>query len=232
MKWFKVFAVAAVLLGVAASASGDSNTYNYQGSGPYFNPKSGQIVDATGNAKIADAFPNRDMNFVFSNIINNSALALNAADSSAVLDVHNMRLGTLLFHVTPNIGSARSRLAVQVRIHLNGGTDSLSVFSVYAYGQGPAQANGTNVDTLEVGHLLAGSTTTPWSGEWLLAVDPLRNSPLNGVVATAFAYPKGIAVPLSSLYGRDFYADYISVRVRNIGGQTAKVAVSLIGSPN
>lgn len=96
------------------------------------------------------------------------------------------------------------------------------------------QATGVNIDTLMVGHIWPGSASVPWSGEWVLAVDPLRNAPNNGIAvgANVFTYPNGIAVPLSNLYGRDFYADYISVRVRNIGGQTAKVSVTLIGSPN
>lgn len=232
-KWLKVAGLAVVALLVAASASGDSNTYNYQGTGPYFNAKSGQLVDVTGNAKVVEAAPNRDYNFTFSNIINTASLAAAAADSSAILDVHNMRLGTLLFKVTPIGGGTGliTRLAVQVRIHLNGGSDTLSTFAVHSYGSGPVFAASV-LDTMNAGHLATGSATAPWSGETVLTFNGNRNSPLNAVAATVFTYPNGVAIPLSSLTGRDFYADYISIRVRNITGPAAKVAVSLIGSPN
>lgn len=232
-KWMRILGVAAVALLVAASASGDSNTYNYQGSGPYFNTKNGAVVDASGNAKVVETAPNRDANFTYSNIINSASIAAAAADSSAILDVHNMRLGTLLFKVTPVSGGVGliTRLAVQVRIHMNGGSDSLSTFAVYPYGQGPTFAP-TVLDTMNAGHLFTGSGTVPWSGETVLTFNGNRNSPLNAVAATAFSYPNGVAIPLSSLTGRDFYADYISIRVRNVTGPAAKVAVSLIGSPN
>jgi len=232
-KWLKVAGLAVVALLVAASASGDSNTYNYQGSGPYFNTKNGSLVDASGNAKVVEVYPNRDYNFTYSNIINSASIAAAGADSSAVLDVHNMRLGTLLFKVTPIGGGTGliTRLAVQVRIHLNGVTDTLSVFAVYPYGAGPTFAPAV-LDTMNAGHLFTGSGTVPWSGETILTFNGNRNSPLDAVAAVAFSYPNGVAIPLSSLTGRDFYADYISIRVRNVTGPAAKVAVSLIGSPN
>ena len=60
-KWMKIAAGALALLVVAATASGDSNTYNYQDNGTAkFNTRNGAVVDASGNAKVVDATPNRD----------------------------------------------------------------------------------------------------------------------------------------------------------------------------
>lgn len=239
------FAVLALLV-VAASASGDSNTYNYQGSGPYFNPKSGQIVDATGNAKVVDAFPNRDQNFTFSNIINNSSLAAGAGDSSAILDTHQMRVGMLLIKCTgitglsgvDTTGAKTIRLAVQVRTHLDGGSDSLSTFVVYPYGStGMGVTAGASPDSSVTGHLAGGGLGTtaniPWSGEQVVQFMATRQARNNGQVVSrqVWYYPNGIAIPLSSFFGRDFYSPYTSVRVVNLTAPTVKVSVSLVGSP-
>ena len=177
-----------------------------------------------------------DANLTFNSIIDPSTLAAGAADSSAVLDTHRMRLGTLLFKVVPGTGvSTHYRLAVQVRIHLNGADDSLSTFSVMRDfgGDGLARASTAGADTSAGGHYITGSATVPWSGEFVVSAARNRNAPGSGVAAVAFSYPSGIAVPLSNFYGRDIWAPYISVRVRNIssGAFSGVVTVHLVGSP-
>lgn len=223
----KVLAALALIgLCVAPDVYAANNVQNM--GGYYINAQTGQLTDASGNALTKEQSPIYEQNGLFQGIINNSALANAAADSSAIIDVHRFDLGTLLFKITPSTGAGtKTRLAVSIREHLNGIADSVSTFPLMLYGQTPVVAT-SMVDTTLAGHLLTGSSTTPWSGEFIIEADAGRNSPVNAVAAVAFSYPNGIAIPLPSLFGRDVFLDYMSIRVRNITGPTAAVTVSYI----
>ena len=126
----KIAVGALALLVVAATASGDSNTYNYQGSGPYFNPKSGQRVDASGNAQVVDADRDRDLWGVY-NLINNQLTASGSgmADSNATpVATYNFRRTGLMFYAQFDSLSSEVKIAVQVRAHYSSATDSASAF--------------------------------------------------------------------------------------------------------
>lgn len=103
-KWLKVAGLAVVALLVAASASGDSNTYNYQDNGTAkFNPKSGQRVDASGNAQTVDADRDRDLDY-YATLVNAVALDTATAVSvvySGVVDLRNFSNANLVIHVIP-----------------------------------------------------------------------------------------------------------------------------------
>jgi hypothetical protein len=73
-------------------------------------------------------------------------------------------------------------------------------------------------------------------------VSAKRNAHGNSVAINGhtFYYPSGIAIPLQSLFGRDLYSPYTSVRVRvmrvqkgaaNLATGTCAVTVHLVGTP-
>lgn len=222
----------------AVSISGNAGaqtagTNTVERNGYYFNATTGAKTNESGSQHVTETNPDRDANLTFSSIISNTALASGAGDSSAVLDTHDMRLGMLLFKITPSTGTGTlTRLAVQVRVHLNGGSDSTATFPIYfnAFKDAPAVVSAA-VDTANSGHQLVGSATAPWSGEFVVTASSGRNSPGSAVAATVWSYPNGIAIPLNNIFGREVYAPYISVRVRNIVGPTAAVTVHLVGTP-
>lgn len=86
-KWLKVLALAAVALGVAATASGDSNTYNYQTQGGVnFNTRNGSVVDDNGIQKVVDADRPEDRspltNLLTSSVAANTLVSTNVIDAS------------------------------------------------------------------------------------------------------------------------------------------------------
>ena len=189
-------------------------------------------VDASWNLKTSEAYPLSDQNLTFSSIISSTITAA-SADSSAVLDTHRMRLGMLLIKANPVGGGTGTinRLAVQIRVHLNGQSDTSSTFAIYQYGATAVATAGALPDTISFGHLVSGSTTTPWSGEFDIMATAARSSPISGGGSNDFRSPNGIAIPLQSLFGRDSWAPYVSVRVRNITGPSCAVTVHLVGTP-
>jgi len=216
-------------------------------------------LDVSGNAYTREAFPALDQNLTFTNFIDNPGLALGAADSNAnPLDTHRMRLGMLLIKaVLGGTGTVDTTcvatISVQIRTHLNNQSDSSSVFPIYRYGIVPAmQAILVAADTSVEGHLYSGvpitgvlatpSAQSSWSGEYTFYFSAKRNSHLNSIAVNGhtFYYPNGIAIPLSSLFGRDVYSPYTSVRVRlmrfqkgaaSLAGGTLDIKVSLVGTP-
>lgn len=221
------------LLGLAAVASAD---FNVQDRGSYYaNAPSGQRTTSAGAQLTNEADPAMDANLTFENIIGPVSLASGAADSSIILDTHRMRLGTLLLKITPGTGvGTHTRLAVQIRTHLNAVDDSSSTFAIYSmFGKDQTAIGSAALDSLSGGHYVTGSASVMWSGEFVVAGARNRNEPNTGtpVAAVAFSYPNGIGIPLQSIYGRDFYAPYISVRIRNLVGPTAVVTAHLVGTP-
>jgi hypothetical protein len=195
-------------------------------------------MDASGNLKTAESAPAFDQNGLAQDIILNSAMTVGAAgDSCAPIDTHRYRIVGLMIKVVPSTGvGGINRLAIQIRAHLNGASDSSSVFAWYPQassnmGAGVAAA-GADVDTLfRIGHLITPAQTTLGSGEFSVVANRVRNAPGDGVAATAWSYPSGMYLMLSTFFGTDLWAPYISVRVRNMVGPTCKVTVHLVGSP-
>jgi hypothetical protein len=217
--------------------------------------------DANGNGSVVEQFPAMDQNLTFASIISNASLALGAADSSAILDTHRMRLGMLLFKcsngTTTGTGdtTVAFRVAYQIRTHLNGSSDSSSVFPIYLYGRsdvGAVTTSAGQTDTTSQGQLMTGTPTTalnatpdantPWSGEYTLVIQAKRFAHGSSIAVNGhtYYYPNGIAIPLSSIFGRDIYSPYTSVRVRVMTVEKANAAfateglaitVSLVGTP-
>ena len=190
------------------------------------------LMDSDGYAKMVQKNPAMDANLTFASIISSTITAA-SADSSAILDTHRMRLGMLLIKANPSGGGTGTinRLAIQIRVHLNGQSDTSSTFAIYQYGATAVATAGALPDTIAFGHLVSGSTTTPWSGEFDIMATADRSGPVTGGSTNDFRSPTGIAIPLQSLFGRDSWAPYVSVRVRNITGPSCAVTVHLVGTP-
>lgn len=232
MKRFRLLAVlGALALCTATVVWGD---YNVLDKGTYYqNATSGLRTNSTGDVRTQEQSPAMDANLTFSNIIGATTIAVGSADSSAILDTHRMRLGMLLIKAVPVGGGTGliNRLAVQIRVHLNGASDTSSVFAVYQYGSTQVATADAKPDTINFGHLVTGSTTTQYSGEFMVTSDRVRAQTNTGGGANDFRSPQGIAIPLQSLFGRDLYAPYVSVRIRNIVGPSCVVTAHLVGTP-
>jgi hypothetical protein len=244
----KLLAALAGLGLVATAVWGDNNVLNH---GTYYgNAATGLKTDASGNLYMTNSSPLQDNNLTFASIISQSSLAAGAADSSAVLDTHAMRLGMLLIKATPqSVTGADSlatvRIGIQIRTHLNGAADSSSTFAIYQYGVVPSMAITAGVDTAYFGQIanglnLAASSQGTFSGEFNVAIAINRIGPGTSILGSLgqrlFYYPNGIAIPIQNLFGRDIYSPYTSIRVRNLGtagpaNRTCIVTVSLVGTP-
>jgi len=196
-----------------------------------------ETMDANGNLYTRESAPIFDQNGVSQAVINNSGLAVAGLDSSAVIDVHKYRVVGLFIKGVPSTGTGGiNRFAFQIRAHLNGQSDSSSTFAWYPQvsanaGAGVAAA-GADVDTLyRLGHLITPAATTLGSGEFSVVFNRVRNAPANGVAATIRQYPSGIYLQLSSVFGCDFWAPYMSVRVANLVGPTCAITVHIVGTP-
>jgi hypothetical protein len=215
--------------------------------------------DASGNQYVREAFPIYSQTTQFENLINNAGLALGVADSNAnPVDTRQVRLGMLLIKAwlagTGTVDTTCvARIAIQIRTHLNNQADSASTFAIYRYGVVPAmQATAFAADTSQEGHLYSGvpiteilatpSANTAWSGEYTFLVSGKRNAHGNGFAINGhtYYYPNGMAIPLATLFGREVYSPYTSVRVRvmtfqkgaaNLSTGTVGIAVHLIGTP-
>ena len=139
------------------------------------------------------------------------------------------------------------RLIVQIRTHRGGVDDSLHTYGIYEYGAVPLMNATTLVsDTSVVGHiykavpitgiLATPSSNTAWSGEFVVLVSRNRVGPGAGGQDVAmggrtYTYPNSIAIPLNSIFGREIYSPYTSIRIRNASTTTCTVSYYLTGTP-
>lgn len=235
----KILLALGLLAAVAAVGwAQTSGTNTVSRNGYYFNATTGNQTNANGEILTQDNLWSRS--FTLTNLIadgglaGTSTLAAAAADSCSPQDTRHMRLGGIVIKCVPVGGGTGliTRLAVQVRTHLNGVADSVNTAPIFFYGNAPVMTATTAVaDTSGQGHLFTGSSTVPWSGEFVVTVNGVRNAPGSAVAATLFSYPNAIYIPLSNLWGRDIYSPWTSIRVRNVTGPACQVYVSLVGTP-
>lgn len=226
-------------LGAMVALAGVSRAdFNTLFKGTYYqNATSGARVTSSGHETVQEQDPPMDANLTFApeQCISTASLTVASACSSGVMDTHRMRLGSIFIKCTQSaLGANRlSRLAISFRGHLNGADDSTSTFPLFMYGRSDmgVTALASQLDTTSSGHLVTGGAANPWSGEYIIVVDHNRDAPAVSVAATAFSYPNGLWIPLSSLLGRDVYSPYTSIRVRNLSGPTVSLQVSLVGTP-
>lgn len=218
-KWVRIVAVAVVALLVAASASGDSNTYNYQDNGTAkFNPKSGQRVDASGNAQVVDADRDRDLVMGQYSIINTLLGSANrtdslgyGADSCIVMPIGNARHVTLW--VDAKTTTAKDvRLAVQFRVHYSGLADSTMTATVMPsqmFGYGSARTFTASSDS--IGDIVAAAMGQARSNEVLLVWRAAGG--FGGSAAAEWSAPRAKLLTYEVPAG---VGAYFSVRVRNL----------------
>lgn len=177
----------------------------------------------------------RDKVTLWQSLMSNASLAAAAGDSSGVIDVHAYRYLKLLLKATP-IGAAANttvRLAFQFRECMNGNADSSSSFPEYQYGRSDmgVLAGTTGVDTTFSGHLVTGTVSLPWSGEYVVQINMNRGG--TGATGTAliFSYPNGISIPLDNFFGRAARFSKLQIRMRNLNitGPAVKYDLSLLG---
>lgn len=189
------------------------------------------LVGTAGVPDVNVTDRDRDNVVLFPNAILSDSIAYNAADSTGVLDVHDLRHLKLLIKATP-IGAATAgatvRLGIQFRECLYANVDSMSSFVEYA-ALGWPDATAAN-DTLNIGHVTTGSTSAAWSGEYVVTVALNRSAAGSAVAATAWAYPNGIAVLADRIFGSDAWWNRLQIRVRNLGGgKKVRLAMHVLG---
>jgi len=227
-KWLKVAGLAVVALLVAASASGDSNTYNYQDNGTAkFNPKSGQKVTSTGDASTSEASKDRDYVVSYDNIIADTT-ATYMADSSAVYatgDANRLYLYVRVTGFTGGVASAFSKLAIEVRSHTYGTSDSVSTF---IWDPTPRSA----VTTSEADSITFGSATAPTTAT-LLSTDIQAILSADMQVASKWGRPHTLVIPLVSSTGSWYWGEYTSIKYRVLAASNTPLtySVSLRGRP-
>jgi hypothetical protein len=221
------------LLAIAVTAA--AQDIQQDGSGNCINRHTGQRVDCTTGAVVStEAVPFYDQIIQPTVLIGpGSAFSGGTADSNAVpIDTHRMSSGTLYFKCwrTATGVSTVARFAVEIRAHLNAGTDSTTIMVIHPIPQGLL----TTPDTLGVfGQTIQPAATTPGSGEWPLAVDLQRGSTLGagGLASTTFPYPNGFGINLAKIYGPSLGIGYMSVRVRELTGPACLLTVTFEGRP-
>ena len=169
-------------------------------------------------------------------LLSGVSLAYNAGDSTAVVDVRGLKNLKILLKAVPAVGadadtSATTRLAIQVRTHLNAAADSNSIFVEFPYGVTNLGVAAGAADSATVGHLVKGGRNLAWSGEFVVQVQNVRKAHASAIAVNGhdWYYPSGLAIPLDSLFGREFAGDFMSVRVRNMSGNSCTVTLHLVG---
>lgn len=226
VKWMKIAAGALAFMAVAATASGDSNTYNYQTQGGVnFNTKSGAVVDASGNAKVVDATPPYSLAKTWA-VLDGRTITASSADSSAIIPLTGRLYSITVKCVTQSPGAATvtPNLAISVRKNVSGLADSLNTSNFYPAVASPSIAS---TDTFTVGQLATGSATALWPGEFGMRFQHARL----GSTSAAFAYPSAQTHLLEPLYGGMLFSEYASIRVRNMSATSVIVWVWITEVP-
>lgn len=182
-------------------------------------------MDGSGNLKMVDGNPAR-LDFRDGSVaIINSAIANGSADSSAVINVGKYRLQGLAVRI---VGSPATtiRLAIQIRFHLNSQSDSTSIFPWLPHGN---VGTGASVDSLAFSSVIAPTAILQGRSEFTLTLS--QDAP----VASKFGNGAAAYINLHDWLGHEFWAPYISVRIRVIAVSTtitaATVQAYLTGTP-
>lgn len=253
MKRWSWIALVAFLIPVVSFAQTEveNQRLGISGSAPRGNPVGGMnpadstfhLIPISGSGtssgmSVIDPERDRDANILFQSIIDNASIAYNVGDSSAILNTHDLAHAVLWIKATPLAGDTNTvnRLAIQVRGHLNGLSDSSSTFAFYPVGMTNLGITTTG-DSLTEGHNVKGGrggvVGAPWSGEFVVNIAGSRSAHGSAIAVNGhdWYYPNGIAVPLDNLFGRGWWSPYTSVRVRNLTGSAIKVTMHLVGTP-
>lgn len=206
----------------------------------YKNPQSGQVTDGSGNAYVNEYAKDRDNWIIYTNAINdtisNGALVGTAwtavataagfcVESTAVYPSGAYRkfaIGIRLIPASGDTTTSAYRLAVQIRGHSGSTADSSNTFyweswsGIASAGAADTSAAGTSAQS--------GNLAVVWPGEKVIAFDPRRGNVLT--FGQQFGAPAGKLIDLVDAKGNWFWAPYMSVRVRVIGGTSSNAAAS------
>lgn len=177
------------------------------------------LQTSASGLKMWDGNPDRDLVYTWSDIIPTDSLKV-AGDSSTVIQLQGARHLILALKGCPKgTTTSVSKVAIQVRTHINSQTDSSSTIPIYMTAS-TASSIATAVpgqDSIAVGQARSGSATAPWPDEFVVYMDLAKCGP-NGSAVGTFSYPGGIGIPLDNFFGRDLRLSNISIRARIIGG--------------
>ena len=207
----KILVALAALALVASGAWAQSNTYNTQGAGPYFNVRSGQRVNATGSVMNDDASRDRDYTLAPTQIFNGT-IAAGAADTTSIVDLSSYRTVALLFQISGHATNTWTTFAVNARYNLNGQSDSLSLFTI------PCVASDSSYAGAQSQGGISPRGTLPAVGNFGDGEFPvtITNTVNTGGAATQ-SLPQGRLVWLTVPNGPGFtWPSQCSFRIRNI----------------
>lgn len=135
--------------------SGDTRMAPVQIGGQYYNPETGALVDANGNAIVTEAYPDRDRVLLQPSIISArfcyGADGLSTGwtspktvtyDSTSAVNTQGFTRLALLFYPQFEDSIAAAQFAIQTRLHSNSGVDSMSVYDVLR-----VRTSSTGIDT-------------------------------------------------------------------------------------
>ena len=169
-----------------------------------------QTFDASGNLKVSESSPAHTDFRDGSVAIIDDTTAVGMADSSVVINMGKYRVQGLAIRMVGN-PSLWARLAVQVRFHLNSQSDSSSVFPwkprfvTGGYGQ----------DSLSFSNIGHPTAVAFGRTEFVVTVTDDR------LGASKWGNQANEYIMLRDIFGTEFWAPYISVRIRNLSMTTA-----------
>lgn len=216
VKWVKILGFAAVLCAFVGAAQADNNV---QDMGTYkINASTKDNVDASGNQRVSEAAKDRDVPLGQNQIIGNT-ISVGTADSSIAFPIGNARHLTFWFDAK-GVAGIDTRLAVQLRLHLNSSADTASM-AAWESGMVFGLGAHTNSDSLGASRAFPDSVgdvhvipstpfSMPYPDEFLLRWDARRYAAGAG---TYFNVPRMKVVTFEVVPGT---GSYFSLRVRNI----------------
>lgn len=175
--------------------------------------------DGDGNLMITDAAPAyTDFRDGTTPIIDDST-AIGMADSSVVINMGKYRLHALAIRAAG--APANVTIAVQVRFHLAAMSDSASIFPWYPRRTGAAAAD----TSANYSNTQAPSAIDASRSEFALVLKS------DATVASKWGNMAHAYICLADKYGEEFWAPYISVRIRVLAGSAIGLKVYLTGTP-
>lgn len=217
-----LFAVALFLIAVPSHSQTTGSNVVLR-NGLYYNATTGQQTDASGRVLQVDG--NRDRDLVLGqNQIIGDTLSVGMADSSIAFPIGNARHLTFWVDVK-GIAGVDTRLAVQLRLHLNSASDSSSM-AAWTPGMVFGFNNIARRDSLgtyrayrdsvgDVGTISAVPMSMPYPDEVLVRWDARRYAAGAG---TYYNVPRMKVLTFEVVPGT---GSYFSLRVRNLSGSGA-----------
>lgn len=184
--------------------------------------------DTSGNLKVTQSVPIQEAYRAGTASVFSKVVQYASAESSEVIDTHDLRLMGLMVKSTvpDSIASPFVRLAIQIRAHFNTSADTAHVFPWRRPAFGAA-----GQDTLAAQQGVSTVTAADFSSEFVVTLKQ------GNAAAGAFPGAASAYLMLSDWGATEFWAPYTSIRVRFIAGgakattKAPTVTINLVGTP-